>query len=344
MGSGLYLSDDGRPPRHSVDVRPMIFTRRLSLFWRVFLLDALVMAVGAALLAIGPFTVSEPVRISELAVLFAGLAVMLGLTFFLLHRTLRPLETLTETMRRIDPLSPGQRVSLNAADPEVAELSRAFNDMLDRLEHEQRESARMALSVQEAERHRVARELHDEVGQTLTAMLLQVEGLAPEIPDHLRDELEELRETARTGAEEVRRIAQRLRPEALDELGLPSALLALSSGFTEQTGVATDRHVARDLRLTPEEELVVYRVAQEALTNIARHAEARHAELSLARDDGTVVLRVCDDGRGASASELRSSYGVRGMRERAMLIGAALRIDTTPGGGTQVVLRIPRES
>jgi two-component system, NarL family, sensor histidine kinase UhpB len=213
--------------------------------------------------------------------------------------------------------------------------------MLDRLEHEQRESARMALSVQEAERHRVARELHDEVGQTLTAMLLQVEGLAPEIPEHLREELEELRETARTGAEEVRRIAQRLRPEALDELGLPSALLALSGGFTDQTGVATDRHVGRDLRLTPEEELVVYRVAQEALTNIARHAEARHAELSLARDDGAVVLRVCDDGRGATPDELRSSYGVRGMRERAMLIGAALRIDSTPGGGTEVILRIP---
>jgi two-component system sensor histidine kinase UhpB len=331
------------PSRLDGIVEGVHLTRRLSLFWRVFLLYALVTGAGAVLLAVGPFTVSQRVLLSELAVLLAGVAVMLAVTFFLLHRTLRPLQTLTQTMRRIDPLAPGQRVAVDATDPEVLELSRAFNDMLDRLEHEQRESARMALSVQEAERSRVARELHDEVGQTLTAMLLQVEGLAPEIPEHLRDELEELRETARTGAEEVRRIAQRLRPEALEELGLPSALLALSTAFAEQTGVATDRHVTRDLRLSPEEELVVYRVAQEALTNIARHAGARHAELSLARDDGMVVLRVCDDGRGATRDELRSSYGVRGMRERAMLIGAALRIDTAPGGGTEVVLRIPSE-
>jgi two-component system, NarL family, sensor histidine kinase UhpB len=321
----------------------MRLTRRLSLFWRVFLVEALVMGVAATLLVVGPFTVSEPVRRSELLALVVGLAAMLGVAFLVLHRTLRPLETLTETMRRIDPLSPGQRVSVDAADPHVVELSRAFNDMLGRLEHEQRESARMALSVQESERRRVARELHDEVGQTLTAMLLQVEGLAPELPAHLRDEIEELRETARTGAEEVRRIAQRLRPEALEELGLPSALLALSSGFAEQTGVETDRRIARDLQLSPEQELVVYRVAQEALTNIARHADARHAELSLVRDDGEVVLRVRDDGRGAGADDLGSSYGVRGMRERAMLIGAALRIDAAPGRGTDVVLRIPRE-
>jgi two-component system sensor histidine kinase UhpB len=100
-------------------------------------------------------------------------------------------------MRQIDPLSPGQRVSVDETDADGAALTAAFNDMLDRLEAERRDSARMALSVQEAERRRVARELHDEVGQTLTAMLLQIEGMARDVPEGLREELDELRETAR---------------------------------------------------------------------------------------------------------------------------------------------------
>jgi two-component system sensor histidine kinase UhpB len=244
-------------------------------------------------------------------------------------------------MRRIDPFSPGQRVTVEAADADVAELTRAFNEMLDRLEREQRESARMALSVQEAERRRVARELHDEVGQTLTAMLLQVEGLAPELPEELHDELEELRETARTGAEEVRRIAQRLRPEALEELGLPSALLALAGAFSEQAGVAIDRSVAGDLSLSREEELVVYRVAQEALTNAARHSGSAAAELTLEPDGDRVVLTVRDRGRGIAAGQ-RPGSGIRGIRERAGLVGGSVVIrNADPGPGVEVRLDLP---
>jgi two-component system sensor histidine kinase UhpB len=315
--------------------------RRRSVFWRVFLIDALVLGVATILLTVTPITISAPIKLDQLAVLLAGLATMLLISLGLLYRTLRPLKTLTETMRRIDPMAPGERVVVEAAGADVATLSAAFNDMLDRLETERRESARAALSVQEAERRRIARELHDEVGQTLTAMLLQIEGLATEVPDDVRDEVEELRETARTGAEDVRRIAQRLRPEALDELGLHSALLALTAGFADQAKVATERQIARDLPLSKEEELVVYRVAQEALTNIARHARARHAELLLGEEDGSVVLRVDDDGAGAKPSELMSSYGIRGMRERAMLIGGTLSVESDPGRGTHVVLRIP---
>lgn len=315
--------------------------RALPVLWRVFLVDAVVLVVAMIMLASGPLTVSDPVHAREIAALTAGLALMLAVTLVLFRRTLRPLETLTETMRRIDPLSPGRRVVVENAGADVAALATAFNDMLDRLETERRESARMALSVQEAERRRVARELHDEVGQTLTAMLLQIEGIAADVPDALRDELEELRETARIGAEDVRRIAQRLRPEALDELGLQSALLALSSGFAEQARVQTERRIERDLPLTTQEELVVYRVAQEALTNVARHAAAAHVDISLGRENGGVVLRVRDDGRGAGADALRSSYGIRGMRERALLIGGALAVDSAPGRGTEVVLRVP---
>ena len=202
-------------------------------------------------------------------------------------------------MAHVDLLVPGRRVDVGDAGGDARRLAAAFNAMLERLEAERRESAGMALAVQEGERQRIARELHDEVGQTLTAMLLQIQSFYADAPAQLRGRLDELRETARSGAEDVRRIAQRLRPEALEELGLQSALVVLSDLFAEQTGVRVMRRIDPDLRLSAQDELVVYRVAQEALTNIARHAQATQAELELGRDgDGAVVLRVRDDGRG----------------------------------------------
>jgi two-component system sensor histidine kinase UhpB len=315
--------------------------RSLSVFWRVLLVDAAVFAVAFAMLAAGPVTVSYPVRAGQLLVLIGGLILMLAVTTILLQRTLRPLETLTQTMREIDPLAPGRRVDVGEAGADVTDLARAFNAMLDRLEQERRESGRRALSVQESERRRVARELHDEVGQTLTAMLLQVEGLATAVPDSAQAQLDELRETARTGAEEVRRIAQRLRPEALEELGLQAAMLALLDGVAAQARLRTHHQIERDLPLNPEDELVVYRVAQEALTNVVRHAQARNVSLSLSADDGAVVLRIGDDGRGIAPELLDSSYGIRGMRERALLIGATLDVRSRLGEGTTVELVVP---
>ena len=227
-------------------------------------------------------------------------------------------------------------------DASVVALAQTFNDMLDRLEAERRDSARQALTVQEAERRRVARELHDEVGQTLTGVMLQIEGLAAGIPEELRDQLEELRETARHGAEEVRRIARRLRPDALEELGLHSALAALSSGFERHARVPVTRRLAQDIDVAPEVELVIYRVAQEALTNVARHAEASHVNVELQHDADKTVLVVSDDGRGLPPGAEHSSNGVRGMRERAMLVNGTLALERNPGGGTVVRLSVPR--
>jgi two-component system sensor histidine kinase UhpB len=195
--------------------------------------------------------------------------------------------------------------------------------------------------VQEAERARIARELHDEVGQTLTGVMLQVEGLAAVIPDELGEQLDELRETARDGTEEVRSIARRLRPEALEDLGLQSALSALAARVADQAHLDISKHFDPRLSLTQQQELVVYRVAQEALTNVARHAGAEHVELRLDRDDGSAVLCVRDDGRGVESADLTSSNGIRGMRERAMLIGARLAIAPRPEQGTEVRLTIP---
>jgi two-component system sensor histidine kinase UhpB len=312
----------------------------MPLLWRVFLTNAFVLTLALTLLALAPVTVSIPVALTELLILVAGMIAMLILNLLLLRPAFRPLHTLAATMRRIDPMEPGRRVEVEGG-PHIATLAHTFNAMLDRLERERRESARQALMVQEGERQRVARELHDEVGQTLTAMMLQIESLAAKIPDDLRDELEELRETTRLGATDVRRIAARLRPEALEDLGLPSALMALTTAFAEHTGVHVDRRLERALPLSEEQELVLYRVAQEALTNVARHARASTAEVELSRHNGAVTLRVRDDGQGLPATATSSSNGIRGMRERALLIGAQLSVGPAAGGGTEVLLRVP---
>lgn len=313
--------------------------RALPLFWRVFAIDVAVLALIFLLLVFAPVTVSIPVAATELAVLAGGLAAMLALTFVLLRPALRPLVAVTSTMRRIDPLQPGQRVPVTGV-PDVAELAQAFNEMLERLELERRESGQRALSAQEDERRRVARELHDEVGQIFTAMMLQIESLAARIPDELRPELDELRETARTGATDVRGIAARLRPQLLDDLGLQSALTALVTGFAQQTGLRVDRRIT-PVELAPAHELVVYRVAQEALTNVARHAGARHVSVSLRDEDGAAVLEISDDGQGLPDGAATASNGIPGMRERAMLIGATLTLSPARPAGTTVTLRVP---
>jgi two-component system sensor histidine kinase UhpB len=312
----------------------------LPLYWRVFATNASVLLLAFMALVLAPVTVSVPIDVGELIVLAIGLLVVLLVNLLLLRPALRPLDELAEAMRRHDPLAPGERVAVDG-EPDVAALAQAFNEMLDRLEFERRESARQALRVLEGERSRIARELHDEVGQTLTGAMLQVEGLGARIPDDLRDELDELRETARSGTEDVRRIARRLRPEALEDLGLQSALAALATSFSEQVHVPVDRRLEASLPLSEDEELVLYRVAQEALTNVARHARATRVELRLQQNRTVTVLTVRDDGRGLSPGALPSAHGIRGMRERAMLIGAQLQVDGTPGRGTEIKLSIP---
>ena len=310
----------------------------MTLLWRVFGANAVVLVLATLVLVLSPLTVSFPIALAELVAIGGGLVAMLVFDLVLLRRTFRPLGRLTAVMRGIDPLRPGERATVDAADPEVAELTAAFNDMLGRLEIERRESARRALAAQEGERRRMARELHDEVGQALTAAILQLDRGGP-------DHIAEARETVRASLEEVRGIARRLRPEALDDLGLGSALAALTNDMTRRTGLLVERRVSPDVpSLDPDEELVVYRVAQEALTNVVRHATTRSARLVLGVHDGRVELEVSDDGAGFRSGVAPKTAGLLGMRERALLIGAELEVRSAVGEGTSVFLRLAGRS
>lgn len=311
----------------------------VPLFWRVFATNALVLAVAAAALALSPATVSFPVALREAIVLALGLGAMLALNFALLRRALSPLEALRTLMRGADPLRPGVRAAVDHATPELRAVTETFNEMVERLEAERRESAGRALAAQEGERLRIAQELHDEVGQKLTAVMLQLDGLSR---IETARAVVEAREGVRESLEDVRLIARRLRPEALDDLGLASALAALTNSLARAGEITIERRIDRSLRaMPPDVDLVVYRVAQEALTNVLRHGDCGTARLELRRVQLGVQLEVSDAGRGFDPGQVPESAGIRGMRERALLVGGALDIESRPGAGTTVRLWVP---
>jgi two-component system sensor histidine kinase UhpB len=265
---------------------------------------------------------------------------MLAADLVLLRRAFGPLRGLAAVMSAVDPGQPGLRAEPpRRAGREVVALAEALNAMLDRLEDERRESSRRILAGQEGERSRIARELHDEVGQMLTAVALRAERAAGDA-SRQGDALNEIAHTVLRSIEDVQRIGRELRPEALDDLGLVSALVALCS----RVGLQGSMYVRRDLdwrlpTLSSEVELVIYRVAQEALTNVLRHAGAREVTVTLRGAEGCVVLVVRDDGQGLP--EARREGGLAGMRERALLIDAVLDVHPGAGGGTEIVLSVP---
>jgi len=314
----------------------------VSILSRVFTVNAIVFGLAVFILVASPATVSNPISLTELVVLVVGLLATLAIDLLLLAVVLSPLRNLAKLMGDIDPMRPGQRAPVRDwMSTEVITLSRAFNTMLDRIEAERRESARRALAAQEAERLRVARELHDEVGQTLTAVALQAERAIGDPASQTRA-LTEITQTVRDSLDDVRRIARELRPEALDDLGLVDALISLCLRIERQSAMKVLRELEGELpALTAEVELVVYRVAQEALTNALRHSQASQVRLALRRDPaGGALLSVADDGRGLP-QPLGQANGLTGMRERAILIEAALAIVSSPGEGVEVRLTLP---
>jgi two-component system sensor histidine kinase UhpB len=278
---------------------------------------------------------------SEVVVVAVGLAVVLVADVLLVRWALAPLQRLVVRLAAIDrPVEPD--LPAEGAGP-VRGIAAGVNDLLGRLAAERRTGDARALAAQEAERHRIAQELHDEVGQSLTVVLLGLKRMEALAPPKLLPELEAVRESARAGLDDVRRVARRLRPAVLEDLGLASALAALVHDFAAHSAADVRRSFTPGLPpLSREAEVVLYRVAQEALTNAARHADPSMVELSLHKVGDHVVLEVRDDGRGFA--EAADGAGLMGMRERAALVGAALSVESRPRAGTTVRLAVPVEA
>ncbi len=331
-------------PNPRARLRSLGRERYRPLLQRVVVANA-VLLVAACLLTVlilAPRKLSS-FAIDEAVLLAASLALVTLINVIVVHRFVAPLQALTALARRVDLARPGERVPDARPTSEAGELALTFNEMLARLEQERREMTRRILAAHESERLRIAQELHDEVGQTLTAVLLQLSRLQARLPGDLSGELSEVQDAARASLEDVRRIATDLRPEMLNDLGLASALAALSDGFGRRAGLRVDRRIQTPMpHLSGEAELVVYRIAQEALTNVARHAGSDTAELTVASEADQLTLTVRDHGRGLPDGLAAYGNGMRGMQERAGLVGANLRVHSaTDGAGTELCLELP---
>jgi two-component system, NarL family, sensor histidine kinase UhpB len=304
----------------------------MTLLARIFGLNALALVVAGAALVLTPASLDANPKAEQVVVLALGIVALLAVDLVLLRGALRPLSRLIADMRTVDLLVPGRRVPREAGAPrELAELSDAFNDMIDRLEHERQASATASFDASESERLRIARELHDQTSQDLTALVLMLE----------RDD----RDGARALAEEiltgVRTIITELRPDPLDELGLADALRSLCDRAARTGGVPVACAVSDDVpELDDATQVAVYRVAQEALANAVRHADASAIAVSFSVE-GT--LTVTDDGVGLRPGGVEG-LGLRGMRERALTVGATLAVvrRAGPKSGTTVRMALPR--
>jgi two-component system, NarL family, sensor histidine kinase UhpB len=312
----------------------------MPLFWRVFLANAAVLLAGILVLALTPLSVSKHKTVADVAVLLGGLLLMIVANWLILRPLFRPLERLAGRMEEADVLRGGQQVPVDSTG-EVGALQHSFNTMMERLETERREAGARTLSAQEEERQRIARGLHDEVGQAMTGVLLLLKRLAHDATPEQGVALREAQTAVKASLEDVRRTAQELRPEILDHLGLPSALTNLAHTFSDRTGIAVRRQLPTHLpMLDPDVELVLYRVAQEGFTNAARHSGASEVTLMLEHDADSVVLRILDNGRGFDGGHAEGG-GLRGIRERALIVGGAVAIRPAPAGGVEIRLQIP---
>lgn len=338
-------SDPGPSPDQSPDPDEKRTIARSTLLAQTIAANALAIA-ALVFFAVLVLDVSQGFaeRRAELVLLLSAIAGALLLNMIILRRQFQPLERLVGTMEKIDLAHPGERAELpDGATDDVADLVRAFNQMLARLEQERREKTAAAVNAQESERARVARDLHDEANQALTAVILRLEAAAQTAPPALAGEINEAKRLAGQAMEELLEVVRRLRPTIL-ELGLRNALSALIHDFRERTGLKARFNYEGDprRRLADDRELAIYRVVQEALSNIVQHADASQVEVLLTVDD-SILLEVVDDGCGFDTDAPTRRFGITGMRERAELIEGNIKIESAPGRGTTLRMELPCE-
>jgi two-component system sensor histidine kinase UhpB len=323
--------------------------RQRTLLTQVLAVNALLVVITAVVTAVfAAARLDQAFNGHGMATLAIAVLAVILLNSLLLRHRLEPLDKLVRTMDEID-LTEGRRRATpkRHAAKEIRRLTEGFNRMLDRLEDERRAAGRAVVRAQEAERQRIAQDLHDEVNQALTAIKLRLSAATQEAPVSLRGELRETKHLVDQAMDELLTIARELRPTALDDHGLVPALRSQVSAFADRTGIRAEFSKHGDPpQLSDEEQLVIYRVTQESLSNIAQHASARTVDVQLSFT-GRTILKVVDDGGGFSAlaahrnGKLRGrpgGLGLSGMRERALLVGGSLNVFSQPGEGTTIEL------
>ncbi len=276
--------------------------------------------------------------------LVLALAVVLTLcvNLWMLKRRFGPLDQLIDSVESVDPSQPSSFALRGEPVTEIDRLARSFKRLLQRIEAERTRAGQLVFRAQEEERRRLARDLHDEVNQALTAILLRLEALSQGEPGRAA-EVSELKRLVNQAMDELTGLARHLRPSALDDHGLVPAVRAQLKLFSASTGIETRISTRGDESLLGDDkQIAVYRVAQEALTNAARHSSAARVDVELFTGPGGTELRVRDDGQGFDLGARHGNgLGLDGMAERARLLGGELDVRSAPGGGTTVELKLP---
>jgi two-component system sensor histidine kinase UhpB len=306
-----------------------------------------VLMVVATLFAAGAATQLN-LRIADQRIQFAllGLSIVLVLlvNMLMLRRRFSPLDRLIERVEAIDPADPSEFEAPkdDEAVEEIDRLAASFRKMLGRIDEERKRSGRAVVRAQEEERRRLARDLHDEVNQSLTAILLRLEALNQNSPPKVADELTEVKRLVNQAMDELLKLSRQLRPSALDDHGLTSAIASQVRRFSSQTGVRAEmRTHGLPAKLEPDQEIAVYRFAQEALSNVAQHADASNVEVDMSGNGDGLRVKIRDDGRGFDSDVERDGTGLLGMAERARLVGARLDVRSRPNGGTALTFEVP---
>lgn len=351
--SSTSLKLGSRAERARAESRAPAWLRRLlavPLLTKIVGANAIIVAL-AALIALRMHDLVGPGR--ELAgVMIVALVVSLFVNLSLVAVALQPMRDLEETAGRVwrgdlEARVPGSLL----ADRDMSRIGGTLNALLDGLTADRERMRRLAaqvISAQDEERSRIARELHDSTAQSLAALVLQLGAATRDCPDEMVGaRLEEIRGLAGAVLEEVRTLSHTVHPRVLEDLGLEAALEWLARNTQASSGVEIAVETSGDVgSIPPSAAAVLYRVAQEALSNAVRHADAESIAVTVAVDGGTAALEVADDGRGfdpAEAESRRPGMGLFSMRERVSLADGRLNIISAPAAGTRVLATVPFE-
>ncbi len=340
---------DNMPGHHS-----RLWWHRLSLFEKVILANCITLICEAvAGLWVTSHTLESHHYLIDTSFLVLTTIVTLVINILILRASFRPLFRLLTAMQAI---SRGQTLTrvVPSNDPDTGMLAASFNVMLDQLEKMRKEQALLIFQAQEEERRHIARELHDETSQTLTALLIHIEVIgqrlavlpttviAAEERSRLTGELATLTHIAQHALDALRVLAQQLRPSVLDDLGLASALHWLAEDSQRRLHLSVAVQIEPEATSLPSlYETTLFRIAQESLTNIARHASANQATIALTVEQDTLLLTITDDGCGFDTTRPYAGLGLRGMRERANLLNGTLTFLSVAGQGTTVRVQLP---
>lgn len=325
---------------------------RLPLFYKILIANATIV-IGFALVAAVLVARVQGAVGAVLGVAIGAALMSVAVNAIIIQAALEPLRLLKATVDRVQEGDMDARVPVSRiADRDMEKVTEATNSMLDRLAEYRRrlrEVAARALNAAEEERRRISLELHDDASQRLAAILVRLRIARSVVDAEVKDVmLEEVRRELAETADGLRRYAQGLRPPALDELGLGPAIESHARHLADATVTPVEVRTEGLGRLeSPEAELALYRIVQEAITNALRHSRARVIRVAVSRSDGVVVASVTDDGVGFDPSAIlrgpdgKQGLGLFGMRERAEYVGGRVEVTSVAGKGTIVQATVP---